>query len=279
MILALTIILFFLMVLVGGNRGLDSFFALVRTVLALILNIYLIAWGFPPILVTLAISIFFVITVLYVQNGKNAKMHAAAIAVAVVMLLVIVTAGPILWQAGISGYNEIEQYEEISMYLSADLSVPMPAVSLAAVVLGLIGAVMDTAVAITTAVNEVYMNNQELTEKELFRSGLCVGRDILGTTINTLFFAGLGESIMLAVLFMRSEERFAAILNSKSLFQEVSGLLTGAIGCLLIIPLSSLLAAIFLTFSEEKVEENEKLLQKCYKYCKKVLKSVKNVLK
>ena len=154
----------------------------------------------------------------------------------------------------------------------------MPAVSLAAVILGLLGAVMDTAVAITTAVNEVYMNNRGLTEKELFRSGMRVGRDILGTTVNTLFFAGLGESIMLAVLFMKSEDSFAVILNSKSLFQEVSGLLTGAIGCLFIIPLSSFLAAVFLTFSEEKAYKNEKLLQKCYKCCKKVLKSVKNVL-
>lgn len=278
MILVLTIILFFLMVLVGGNRGLDSFFALVRTILALVVNIYLIAWGLPPVLVTLVISIFFVVTVLYVQNGRNAKMHAAALAVAIVMLLVLATAGPVLWKAGMSGYNEIEQYEEISMYLSADLSVSMQAVSLAAVILGLLGAVMDTAVAITTAVNEVYMNNRRLTEKELFCSGMCVGRDILGTTVNTLFFAGLGESIMLAVLFMKSEDSFAVILNSKALFQEVSGLLTGAVGCLFIIPLSSFLATVFLTFSEEKIEKNEKLLQKCYKCCKKVLKSVKNVL-
>lgn len=278
MILVLTIILFFLMVLVGGNRGLDSFFALVRTILALVVNIYLIAWGLPPVLVTLVISIFFVVTVLYVQNGRNAKMHAAALAVAIVMLLVLATAGPVLWKAGMSGYNEIEQYEEISMYLSADLSVSMSAVSLAAVILGLLGAVMDTAVAITTAVNEVYMNNRRLTEKELFCSGMCVGRDILGTTVNTLFFAGLGESIMLAVLFMKSEDSFAVILNSKALFQEVSGLLTGAVGCLFIIPLSSFLATVFLTLSEEKIEKNEKLLQKCYKCCKKVLKSVKNVL-
>lgn len=278
MILVLTIILFFLMVLVGGNRGLDSFFALVRTILALVVNIYLIAWGLPPVLVTLVISIFFVVTVLYVQNGRNAKMHAAALAVAIVMLLVLATAGPVLWKAGMSGYNEIEQYEEISMYLSADLSVSMSAVSLAAVILGLLGAVMDTAVAITTAVNEVYMNNRRLTEKELFCSGMCVGRDILGTTVNTLFFAGLGESIMLAVLFMKSEDSFAVILNSKALFQEVSGLLTGAVGCLFIVPLSSFLATVFLTFSEEKIEKNEKLLQKCYKCCKKVLKSVKNVL-
>ncbi|MGN0154738.1 MAG: YibE/F family protein [Lachnospiraceae bacterium] len=278
MILTLFVILFILMVLVGGNRGLDSFFALIRTLLALLLNVYLIAWGMAPLPVTLLISAFIVITVLYVQNGRNAKMHAAVISVLIVLVLIMLTAGPVLWSAGIGGYNEIEQYEEISMYLSADLEIPMSAVLLSAVLLGLLGAIMDTAVAVTTAVNEVYVNKKEMTAKELFHSGMAVGKDILGTTVNTLFFAGLGESIMLAVLFMKNEDTIAAILNSKALLKEVSGLLIGASGCLLIIPVSSLVCAGFLTFSERNLEENEHLLQKCYKCFKKGLKFVKNML-
>lgn len=279
MILVLLIILFFLMLLVGGNRGLDSFFALIRILFALLGNIYLIAWGLPAVLTTLIISIFFVITVLYSQNGRNAKMHAAAVSVFLVLGFIMITAGPVLWAAGASGYNEIEQYEEISMYLSADLSVSMSAVFLSAAILGLLGAVMDTAVAVTTAVNEVYVNKPELTGKQLFFSGLSVGKDILGTTVNTLFFAGLGESIMLAVLFMKNQESVTAILNSKALFQEISGLLIGATGCILIIPISSLICAGFLKFSEEYSDENKNLLQKCYKICTKPLIFVKNMLK
>lgn len=278
MILKLVILLFVLMVLVGGNRGLDSFLALVRTVIAFVVNVYLIAWGLPPVVMTFLVCLFFVGTVLYSQNGRNAKMHAAALSVVLVVLVVMITAGPVLWRAGISGYNEIEQYEEISMYLSGDLCISMSAVSLSATVLGLLGAVMDTAVAVTTAVNEVYVNQPALTGGELLRSGLAVGRDILGTTVNTLFFAGLGESIMLAVLFMKNRDTLTSILNSKALFQEVSGLLIGAVGCLLIIPLSSVVMAAFLTISEEKTEKNTKMLQKCYNYFKKLLKNVKNVL-
>lgn len=279
MILTLVVILFFLMLFVGGNRGVDSFFALVRTSVVLVVNVYLLAWGLPAIPTTFLMCVFFLIIVLYVQNGKNAKMHAAAFSVILVLLVVFATAGPVLLSAGSSGYNEIEQYEEISMYLSGDLAVSMSSVTLSAVVLGLLGAIMDTAVAITTAVNEVYVNQPGMSAKELFQSGLVVGKDILGTTVNTLFFAGLGECIMLAVLFMKNEDDFAAILNSKALFQEVSGLLIGVTGCVLIIPLSGLMSAIFLTFSEENTEKNERLLQNCYKNYKKVLLSVKNVLK
>lgn len=260
MILALFIILFLLMLIVGGNRGLDSFFALVKTILAMIVNIYLISFGLPAIPVTMCVSIMFAGIVLYMQNGINQKMHAAAIAVGLVVIIITLTAGPVLLKAGISGYNEIEQYEEISMYLSSDLSISMGSVALAATVLGLLGAVMDTAVAITTAVNEVYVNNPALSERKLFQSGLNIGKDILGTTVNTLFFAGLGECIMLAVLFLRNDDSFATIINSKSLFQEISGILIGGIGCLLIIPLSSLIMSKML---KGNLKEN------IYKYIKK----------
>ena len=279
MIWKLGIILFFLMVLIGGNRGLDSFLALVRTLLALLVNVYLISWGAPPILTTLVISIFIIVTVIYFQNGVNAKMHAAVISVIAVIFFIMMTSGPLLWAAGISGYNEIEQYEEISMYLSSDLQISMSAVMLSSVLLGLLGAIMDTAVAVTTAVNEVYENKKELDAKQLFISGLAVGRDILGTTVNTLFFAGVGESIMLAVLFTKNEDEFAYILNSKALFKELAGLLTGGMGCLLIIPVSSIICAVLLTISQDVGSDSENLLQKCYIYFKKVLKNVKYVLK
>ncbi len=278
MILKLLILLFVLMVLVGGNRGLDSFLALARTVIAFIVNVYLITWGMPPLFTTFLVSVFFVITVLYSQNGKNVKMDAAVMAVTLVLFVIALTSGPILWRAGMSGYNEVEQYEEISMYLSPNLAIPMSAVSLSAVMLGLLGAIMDTAVAITTAVHEVYVNQKDLSEKQLVQSGMTVGRDILGTTVNTLFFAGLGESIMLAVLFMKNEDTVSVILNSKALFQEVSGIAIGAIGCLLIIPLSSILIAHFLKNSEENGSKKPDLLQKCYNYIKKHLKNIKKMV-
>lgn len=273
MILTLCIILFLLLLLVGGNRGLDSFFALVKIILSLIVSIYLIAWGMHPFLAVILISFLFIIFVLYIQNGKNNKMHAATISVILVLIFVWAFTGPILLSATPSGYNEIEQYEEISMYLSSDLSVPMGSVFLCAVLLGILGAITDTAVAVITVVNEVYITKPDLNKKELFLSGLSVGKDIIGTTVNTLFFAGIGESIMLAVLFMKNQDSFASILNSKAFFQEVSALLISATGCLLIIPVSSMVIATLLTSSRTSWLDKIN-----YKKMKNLIKR-KNVLK
>ena len=239
MILKLIIILFFLMLFVGGDRGLTSFFTLVRTVIAFIVNVYLIAWGLPAVLVTLVVSAFLIAGVIYGQNGWNSKMHGAAFSAASIVVIIMVTIGPVLHVAGISGYNEIEQYEEISMYLSANVSISMPAVAVSATVLGVLGAVMDTAVAVSTAVNEVFVNNSEIDRKSLVKSGMTVGKDILGTTVNTLLFAGFRERIMLANLFLKNENTFYEIINSKALFQEISALFVAVMGCLLVIPLAS----------------------------------------
>lgn len=256
MILKLIIILFLLMLFVGADRGLTSFFTLVRTVIAFTVNVYLIAWGLPAIPVTLIISAFLIISVIYGQNGRNAKMHGAAASAALVVVIIMITIGPILHIAGISGYNEIEQYEEISMYLSANVSVSMAAVAVSATVLGVLGAVMDTAVAVSTAVNEVYVNNPSLNRKTLVSSGMAVGKDILGTTVNTLLFAGFGESIMLANLFLKNENTFYEIINSKALFQEVSALFVAVMGCLLVIPLASILTPWFME-KTKKMEEKQ----------------------
>ena len=100
---------------------------------------------------------------------------------------------------------------------------------------------MDTSFAISTAVFEVSENNNELTEKELIKSGDNIGRDILGTTINTLLFAGMGESMFLMMLFARYKYTFLQLINSKAFVQELFIIVVSNIGCLLIIPLTSVI--------------------------------------
>ena len=52
-----------------------------------------------------------------------------------------------------------------------------------------IGTIIDTSISVSSSMNEVLENNPKINEKELYKSGMNVGGDILSTTINTLFFA------------------------------------------------------------------------------------------
>ena len=96
----------------------------------------------------------------------------------------------------------------------------------------------DTALSVTSSVYEVWTHKNSLTAKELTSSGYQVGKEIIGTTVNTLLFAYLGGSILLFAYVQTQQYNLEIILNSKFLFQDVAIMLSGAIACLFTVPVS-----------------------------------------
>ena len=89
------------------------------------------------------------------------------------------------------------------------------------IIIGLIGTINDTSIAISSALYELHENNKKLKPKELFISGMNIGRDILGTTANTLFFAFLGSSMPLFIFFQDFQYSLAGIINSQVLLNQM----------------------------------------------------------
>ena len=104
------------------------------------------------------------------------------------------------------------------------------------VIVGIVGAVIDSAMAVSSAVYEVSHKNPELTERELFASGLRMGGNIMGTTVNTLLFAGIGEALLMYLEMKELHYSFGQLLNSKAFFQMLFPMLMSAIGCVCVIP-------------------------------------------
>lgn len=241
MLFKLVVILFLLIVFVGEERGLASFGALVFNAITMIAMVYLMARGVNPYLVSFAASVLITYFTLVYQNGKNIKSISSVISVILVMALLSLGIMWIVNNSHIGGYNEAEMVSEEAAYFSMDVGIAMNSVMVCVVLIGLLGAVMDTSIAITTAVYEVHCNNKEFGLKELMQSGRNVGEDILGTTANTLLFAGMGELIMLSIWLCRMKGySFSQFLNSKALFQEIILIVVANIGCVIIIPVSVL---------------------------------------
>jgi uncharacterized membrane protein len=250
MIYLLAIILFLLMSIVGGDRGAKSFFSLCLNIVALIVSIFLLNRGWNTLFILFLSSFVFCGITLFFQNGFQLKTLAAGISVVFVVILIGLVITFIVGRGHLWGYHELDLYEENAMYLSTNLNLNLRQITVCGMIWGLLGAIMDTAIAISTAVNEVAVNNPQFQAKQLFQSGMNVGKDILGTTINTLFFVGAGEAVMLVLLYQTQNYSLTEILNAKSFLQEVSMILISCIGCLIIIPVTAML------FS--KLWENEK---------------------
>ena len=134
------------------------------------LDIKALEHGFPAYLVTLITVSLMSVTILFVQNGYNLK-TGMLVSLAVVTVFIFFLALLVAHGAKISGYNELNMYEDETAMLAGHVSINMTAAAVAMVIVGIVGAVIDVAIAVSSAVYEVKCKNPELTERELLASG------------------------------------------------------------------------------------------------------------
>lgn len=257
MIKILAIILFLLMYFIGGERGVISVISLSGNIFVLLISIMLMYYGINPIIVTFISCLLINSITLFYQNGKNAKTYAAFISVLIVIVLLFLVIFKLGYCSDISGFNEIQQKQDTMMELSTDVKLDMVNIAVSVVVIGLIGAIMDTAIAVSSTLYEVYKNNMHLTLSDLFITGIKIGRGILATTINTLFFAYISEYLLLFDVFGTFKYTPLRIINSKAFYQGFCNIIISAIGCIIIVPIT----AVIISYIMKNPNKYESLLK------------------
>lgn len=242
MIQFLLITFVILLIVIGGDRGVASLIAISGNLMVFFAMIWLMTAGINPYIVTFAGCIVVNCITLFYQNGKNIKTKAAFISVFIIMGFLLLTVIIFSSNMHIEGLNEIELKSEMSLYYSFITGINMHSVSICMIIIGLLGAVMDTAVSVSSGLYEVASSNT-LNMHELFHSGMSIGKDILSTTINTLYFAYIGEALMLLIYLKEYDYKIIDILNSKAFLMDFTCIIFSMIGCLLIIPVTSYIAS------------------------------------
>ncbi len=232
-------LLLILMLLIGGERGGKSFIALVINTVVAVVGILLVSHNVNAILVLVVTSFLFCMVTLVFQNGWNVKTIAALAATVFMLVVISIIIIVVCLRGHITGLNEIESRIDSTEYYSSAVNLNMLWILLLSMVWGELGAVTDTAISITSALHEIKEHNPRISRGRLFASGMLIGKDIIGTTVNTLVFVAIGESIMLLMLYFINNYSFAHIVNSKSFLQEISVVLFSCIGCILVIPVSA----------------------------------------
>ena len=107
------------------------------------------------------------------------------------------------------------------------------------------GAVMDVAMSISSALTELIRNVPDMGFLQIVRSGFSIGRDIMGTMANTLVLAYVGSGLHVTLLFMTYYERLEDILNVELIAVEILQAMAGSIGILFTIPAATFAVACF----------------------------------
>lgn len=257
MIIILAVVFVVLLIAVGGDRGVVSLVTLVGNILTFLFSIYLMAAGINPIVITLIACLIISSITLFYQNQKNEKTKAAFISVVSVSLLLLIFMVLFLTKMDLYGLNEIEQQSELSLYYSFNIHINMELVLLTVVIICFIGAIMDTAMAVSSGVFEVHVNHPETGKEGLYKSGLSIGADILSTTLNTLFFAYCGEALIMFLYLIKYNYSVVKVLNSKAFLLNFTTIVMSAIGCVLIIPICAKITAIIIERGSKKDEEKQ----------------------
>ena len=254
----LAAILFILMTLIGGKKGARSFFALFLNFGVLIVIVFIMNDpNINPILLTLiACSVISCINLFYINevNSKTKTAFVSSIITIVILLLLIMI---VTEKAMIQGFGE-EEIEELSMF-SLYIGVDFIKIGASVIIMSTIGAITDTAIAISSPMREIYYHNPLISRKDLFTSGLSIGKDILGTSTNTLFFAFVGGYLALLIWFKDLSYSVGEIVNSKIFSAEMITILCAGIGVALVIPITSWITAYFLVKSRENNETRDTL--------------------
>lgn len=231
----LFLLLFILLLAIGKKRGAKTFFTFLICMLLIVIYIVFMRFGFNAILMAFIITIFASLISLFFLNGYSIKTKAAFISVMLVQVVAFILIYIVTKSASIGAFGE-ESLEVIAGF-NYDINYNMNDVLIGMYLVSIVGTVIDTSISVSTAMNEVYENNPKLKEKELLKSGLNIGGDILSTTINTLYFALISGFIGFSMWHrgMPLEQMINYKLFVKALIQS----LTAFIASVLIIPVTA----------------------------------------
>ena len=113
----------------------------------------------------------------------------------------------------------------------------------AGIIISALGAVMDVAMSISSALEEIHAANPLLSRKELFRSGMNIGRDMVGTMTNTLILAFLGSQFALMIFMFARNMTFNHLGSTAFVVMETISGISASIGMVLAIPLTTLISS------------------------------------
>ena len=232
-------------VLVGGKVGLKSLVSLGLTVAALIFILLpLLLRGWPTIPTTFLIAVLVTAATFVILGGVERKTVCACLGTLAGIALATAFGLTAQWLLRIDGYRQ--EYAEALLQLrqTGESGIGISGLVTAGVIVSALGAVMDVAMSISSAVQELTRVNPELTAKELLKSGMNIGRDMVGTMTNTLILAILGSGLTLIVYIYSLGLQPWQLFSSAYMSLEAISAVASSIGVMLAVPLTAAVCAV-----------------------------------
>lgn len=241
-IILLFILLLVISLVVGKVQGLKAIISFIITILAIFLFMLpQIINGHDAIFITILTSVIVTIVSFIIIAGIKKKSIAAMIGTSGG----IICAGIVALIFGILA--KLSGGQEEAMYLSMNsqnIAFDFKDLLFSGIVIASLGAAMDVGMSIASALDELKQKNPNMLAKDLFKSGMNIGADVIGTMTNTLILAYVGGALNTVLLFMVNNVPLGEILNIEMIATDVISALAASIGVIFSVPITALAYAI-----------------------------------
>lgn len=228
--------------LIGGWKGFKASVGLIFTLGCVVfLYLPLIFRGFSPFWAAVLVAAVTTFVTMYLIGGPSRKTACAIFGTVAGVVIAGLSASVFGAVSGVSGYN-VSDIESL-LFLENTTKIRVGGLLFSGLLIASLGAVMDVAMSVSSTIWEIREKRPEMTRTELFRSGMHVGRDMMGTMANTLILAFAGGSVSILVLDYAYDLPYAQIINSYGIGIEIMQGISGSLGVVLTVPIVAAAAA------------------------------------
>ena len=258
-ILVLAIILIVLLLIISKSQGLLTIVSLTLSILSII-YVFLprIINGENIYLLTIFVCVFTIVVTYLIVVGINKKGICATLGCLAGLLLSGLLSIFAMDLLHVTGHYANEDISDITMLLQSlynvNIKINLKALIFASTLIGALGAVMDVSLSLASSLKEVYDNAKEVSVINTIKSGFVIGKDMIGTMVNTLILAYVASDLAF-ITFVMVNHSNEFIFRSEYIAVAIAQALVGSIAMVLTIPLTSLICA-FIYNKNNKTKNN-----------------------
>lgn len=233
---------FVLLLLVFAKmQGVRALFSLGLSIGAIIfILVPAILAGYNAVFVSVCVSALVLACVLFLTHGINPR---SIIAFGGTMSAVVFTC-LVAWisvnSMRLTGFGHDAA---VSLNFATNGTLDFAGLLLGSIVIGILGMLDDVSITQASVTQELKYANSSLTPLQLYQSAIKVGKDHIGSLVNTLALAYVGISLPLVLLFANADATLGLTLNQEVVAAELVRIIVGSIGLILAVPLTTLIAA------------------------------------
>ncbi|MDO8260768.1 MAG: YibE/F family protein, partial [Candidatus Magasanikbacteria bacterium] len=231
------------LLLIGGLKGVRSLFSLAISFVVIVKFIIpQILAGANPFWITMTGSFGILLAIIYITEGFRARSHITVISILISLLITLLLSTLFVALAKLSGLASEETMFLISI---GGNEINFQGLLLAGIIIGALGVLDDVVISQVTTVEQIIKTDPYQSAKQVFLNAHEVGISHVSSMTNTLFLAYAGASLPLLILFISGESAFSSwgqIINNEAIATEIVRTLTGSVGLIAAVPISTILA-------------------------------------